>query len=104
MASELIGIPLEREYELMQACGGARLVTDYSAAVEQAGLTGGRIVDVTERSWVPFFRYSREFFSAKLLFLQIDQERHDCILRALPGGGLAVVAYLLVFAMKPQEP
>ncbi len=103
-ASVLAGIPLDREYELLQHADGPSLAEEYAARLEQRGLGAVRVLDVSARSWIPFFRYSREFFSSKLMFQQIDQEQHDRILGTLPGGGLAVVAYLLVTAAKPQEP
>ena len=66
-----------------------------------AGFEEVRVTDITRKTWIPFFRQSRLFFGAKYLFQQLDQDRSEQILDALPGGRLAVRAYVLASAVKP---
>lgn len=72
----------------------------YSTALSQAGFAALQIVDITENGWARYYHHSRQYFLTKLLLQQIDQDRHNEILQALPGGGLAVEAQLLVSAQK----
>ncbi len=103
LAADLIGSPLHREDLLRRDTDTALLVRSYEQDLRAAGLVDGRILEVTRETWERFYRHSREYFGAKLLFQQIDQEQHARILEALPGGGLVVATYLLVSARKPRD-
>jgi SAM-dependent methyltransferase len=74
------------------------LTETYERDLAAAGFGEGRVIDATRETWRRFVRHSREYFGAKLLLQQIDQDRYDSILAALPGGRLAVAAYVLVTA------
>ena len=103
LAADFVGTPVEQEGALLAAPGGAEAVAGCQRDLGRAGLVEARAFDVTGATWLPFFRHSREFFATKLLFRQVDPEQHDRVLAALPGGGLAVAAYVLVHAAKPPE-
>ncbi len=78
--------------------GGLAESAAYRTAVSRSALTGAVVEDVTDRTWEPFFSHSRRFFLARFLLQQIDEERREAALAALPGGGRAVGAYILAGA------
>ena len=80
--------------------GACPLLDNYKNGLQEAGFGELTVVDITRMAWWRFYRHSREYFAAKLLGQQIDQDQYNRILTALPGGGRAVVAYLLVSATK----
>jgi hypothetical protein len=93
VAADLLGCRAEN-------LGNSPPGTDYRSDLEEAGLTGVKVLDVSRETWLRFAQHSRDYFQTKLLFQQLTQEQHDKVLDALPGGALAVEAYLLVSAAK----
>jgi hypothetical protein len=67
-----------------------------------AGFATADVHDVTARGWHAFYQHSREYFLTKLLFQQIDSERYEALLAALPGGQMAIEAHLMIVARKGQ--
>ena len=104
LAAELVGTPADRASldDRGEARGDASKRCELDLAA--SGLVDPRVLDVTNMSWTRFHHHSREYFSTKLLLNQIDRESYRQILDALPGGGLAVEAYLLFTAARPHQP
>ncbi len=103
LAADMTGGPEEEAVDLLALPDAAQLVQAYQADLAAAGFVEGQVVDVTRETWARFFRHSREFFLGKLLLQQIDSEKFGRILKALPGGGMVVAAYVVASAVTPQE-
>lgn len=84
--------------------GPAATVSAYQDDLLAAGLVEPRVIDVTTRGWLPFFSQSRRYFAIKTLFRQIDKERMEAALDALPGGRSAVELHVVASAKKPGSP
>ncbi len=74
----------------------------FRAELRQAGAEPVRVVDITERSWQPFFRHSRNFLLVRMMLLHLDQPQYNAILDCLPGQRHVVEAYVLFEAKKPR--
>jgi SAM-dependent methyltransferase len=74
-------------------------VERYAADLREAGFGDASVIDATRETWWRFFQHSREHFKTKWLLQEIDPERQEQVLEALPGGRDAVEAYLLVSAI-----
>ncbi len=102
LAADLIGGPEEEADRLLDLPDSAALVQAYQADLASAGFVDGNVVDITRQTWARFYRHSREFFTGKLLLQQIDSDTFTSLLRALPGGGMVVAAYVAVSATRPR--
>ena len=78
--------------------GPAATVSAYQDDLLAAGLVEPRVIDVTTRGWLPFFSQSRRYFAIKTLFRQIDKERMEAALDALPGGRRQVELHVVASA------
>lgn len=78
--------------------GSSDAVERYAADLRAAGFGDAAVIDATRETWWRFFQHSREHFKTKWLLQEIDPERQEQVLEALPGGRAAVEAYLLVSA------
>jgi hypothetical protein len=103
LAADVIGGPEETADALLPWPDAAGLVQAYQADLTRAGFVEGKVVDTSRETWSRFYRHSREYFASKLLLQQIDQEQYDRILKALPGGGMVVAAYVVLSAEKPRK-
>jgi len=81
----------------------SEMVDAYKRGLEKASLVNVNVVDVTNQTWRPFFDHSRQYFRVKHLFDQIDRQRYEQTLEALPGGSRGVNAYVMAFASKEGE-
>jgi len=83
------------------------LATELEAAhgqrFAQAGLLDASIAQEMRRTWTRFYQHSRRFFLVKEMFHQIDTDRREEILRALPGGSSPITGYVVACARKPSE-
>lgn len=79
----------------------ARLKNDYEQRLLGTGLEAVSLSDETRRTWLRFYQHSRRFFMVKELFHQIDADRRQEILSALPGGVSPVAGYIIARARKP---
>jgi hypothetical protein len=102
LAADLAGTPIDA---LPRAATppGPSAVEACERELTEAGFVEARVVDISRHGWQQFYQNSRQFFLTKLLFQQIDTTRHKEVLRALPGGDVAVDAHLLIAAHKPPE-
>jgi SAM-dependent methyltransferase len=98
LAADLLGGPEEAADTLLALPDAAKLVEAYQADLAGSGFVKAQVVNVTRQTWSRFYRHSREHFAAKLLLNQLDQPQYDRILKALPGGGMVVAAYVAVSA------
>jgi hypothetical protein len=84
-----------------------RLATEMEAAHHEllaaAGLSETVIRHEMRRTWLRFHQHSRRFFLVKEMFHQIDTDRREEILRALPGGVSPISGYVVACARKPNE-
>lgn len=78
-------------------------LADYRQQLAQAGFSELHVTDVTHETWYRFNKSSRIYFGSKLLLYHLEKEGYEAILRALPGGGLIVDAYVVVRATVPLE-
>lgn len=74
------------------------MVKAYQKDLKEAHLVDVSVADVTDKTWRPFFDHSRQYFRVKHLFDQIDRQRYERTLEALPGGSHGVNAYVMAFA------
>lgn len=81
----------------------AEALAGFSDELTQAGLTPGRLVDVTGQTWQPFFRNSRTYLLVRMMLLHLDQEQYNAILDQLPGQRHIVEAYALFEAKRPPN-
>jgi len=84
--------------DLVGRSANGHAVERYAADLREAGFTDASVIDATRETWWRFFQHSREHFKTKWLLQEIDPERQEQVLEALPGGRAAVEAYLLVSA------
>jgi SAM-dependent methyltransferase len=79
---------------------GVDAIAAYERALRGAGLVDVEVLDVTDKTWRPFFEHSRRYFRVKHLFDQIDRDRYQQTFEALPAGDQPVVAYVMVLASR----
>ncbi len=98
VVSDFVGGPFDLHGRQQSPRLAQTLLVDYFADLNAAGFQESQVHDITRRSWLPFVEQSRRYFLTKLLFHEMDEDRHREVLRALPGGGLAVEAYFVAVA------
>lgn len=101
VGTDLLGSPHADEAGLFRDTNLTELLRTCEADLLAAGFEGVRLIEATRETWSRFYRHSREFFAAKLLLQQMDQDRYRQILEALPGGKLVVAAYVFLSATRP---
>jgi hypothetical protein len=101
LASELIGRSARdlTDYVAPDAAE-TKTIECYEQDLLAAGFRNVQVFDITSQGWRLFFGHSREFFLTKLLFHQIDAQRYEALLAALPGGQMAIEAHLMIVARK----
>jgi SAM-dependent methyltransferase len=72
----------------------------YRQDLENTKLEAVNLADITRQTWFRFYRHSRHYVATKELFSQLDAQQRDAILEALPGGRMAVEAYVVCCARK----
>ena len=80
-----------------------KLVAGYLEQLQKSGFRDSQVVDVIKQGWQRFHEHSRDFFTTRLLFQQIDSTRYDATLAGLPGGSMAIAAHVMIVACKAQE-
>ncbi len=107
VATELVGGRVTGELE----AEGLLAAADREAALEGgarelagAGFTDVEVLDVTREGWERFYHHSRQFFSTKVLLLQLETAQCADVLSALPGGGEVVAAHAFAHARRPAGP
>jgi hypothetical protein len=103
VVSDFVGGPFDLHGRQQSPRLAQNLLVDYFADLSAAGFQQPQVYDITRRSWLPFVEQSRRYFLTKLLFHELDDDRHQEVLRALPGGGLAVEAYFVAVAQAGER-
>ena len=74
--------------------------TDFRMYLERAGFSSVKVMDVTEKCWVPFHRRLSLFTWERVMANELDKDLIDKVKERLLGGCDPVSAYIIFIATK----